>query len=99
MCVVAVTPALILFFFLLLRLPPRSTLFPYTTLFRSDRAPGHAGVHGGLGHRWRDGRDQPRVEWYRDNVVGPVFGARPIGGGDLVGDVLAGKIEIGRAHV
>src|SRR5438874_10014859 len=24
-----------LFFFLLLRLPPRSTLFPYTTLFRS----------------------------------------------------------------
>src|SRR5207244_11483147 len=25
------------FFFLLLRLPPRSTLFPYTTLFRSTR--------------------------------------------------------------
>src|SRR5438876_1941196 len=25
-----------LFFFLMLRLPPRSTLFPYTTLFRSD---------------------------------------------------------------
>src|SRR5690606_41831471 len=25
------------FFFLLLRLPPRSTLFPYTTLFRSMR--------------------------------------------------------------
>src|SRR5437762_6860649 len=24
-----------LFFFLMLRLPPRSTLFPYTTLFRS----------------------------------------------------------------
>src|SRR5689334_23815145 len=29
-------------FFLMIRLPPRSTLFPYTTLFRSakDRAPG-----------------------------------------------------------
>src|SRR5207248_11587979 len=27
------------FFFLMLRPPPRSTLFPYTTLFRSRRAP------------------------------------------------------------
>src|SRR5438477_11553148 len=27
-----------LFFFLMLRRPPRSTLFPYTTLFRSDLA-------------------------------------------------------------
>src|SRR5205809_931274 len=26
----------ILFFFLIIRRPPRSTLFPYTTLFRSD---------------------------------------------------------------
>src|SRR5204863_10100277 len=40
-------------FFLLLRPPPRSTLFPYTTLFRSDK--GHervaivAGVGPGLG--------------------------------------------------
>src|ERR1039458_3487736 len=27
-----------LFFFLMIRRPPRSTLFPYTTLFRSDLA-------------------------------------------------------------
>src|SRR5438132_14058936 len=27
---------LALFFFLMIRLPPRSTLFPYTTLFRSS---------------------------------------------------------------
>src|SRR5438552_10316496 len=27
-----------LFFFLMIRRPPRSTLFPYTTLFRSTRA-------------------------------------------------------------
>src|SRR3712207_9435387 len=27
----------ILFFFLMIRRPPRSTLFPYTTLFRSER--------------------------------------------------------------
>src|SRR5688572_33465342 len=28
-----------LFFFLMIRRPPRSTLFPYTTLFRSGSAP------------------------------------------------------------
>src|SRR3989442_7731160 len=28
----------IFFFFLMIRRPPRSTLFPYTTLFRSPRA-------------------------------------------------------------
>src|SRR3712207_6949951 len=28
---------LIFFFFLMIRRPPRSTLFPYTTLFRSDQ--------------------------------------------------------------
>src|SRR3712207_8476714 len=32
--------ACLLFFFLMIRRPPRSTLFPYTTLFRS-------GLHGG----------------------------------------------------
>src|SRR5438270_4778457 len=35
------------FFFLMVRRPPRSTLFPYTTLFRSIsayRAPGGAGI-------------------------------------------------------
>src|SRR3712207_8979892 len=30
---------LLCFFFLMIRRPPRSTLFPYTTLFRSRRAP------------------------------------------------------------
>src|SRR3712207_7763372 len=33
------------FFFLMIRRPPRSTLFPYTTLFRS--LPGGAGAAGG----------------------------------------------------
>src|SRR3712207_7264458 len=28
----------LVFFFLMIRRPPRSTLFPYTTLFRSQRA-------------------------------------------------------------
>src|SRR2546429_5335850 len=31
-------PVLFIFFFLMIRRPPRSTLFPYTTLFRSLRS-------------------------------------------------------------
>src|SRR3712207_7381784 len=40
------------FFFLMIRRPPRSTLFPYTTLFRSD-GPGrfHKDYPPPLGHR------------------------------------------------
>src|SRR5438876_9096914 len=34
-------------FFLMIRRPPRSTLFPYTTLFRSGRGLRHPGHHGG----------------------------------------------------
>src|SRR5258708_13813919 len=30
-----------IFFFLMIRRPPRSTLFPYTTLFRSESEPHH----------------------------------------------------------
>src|SRR6266576_6453288 len=37
-CVMVSTPLFLLFFFfLMIRRPPRSTLFPYTTLFRSSR--------------------------------------------------------------
>src|ERR1044071_10005595 len=32
------------FFFLMIRRPPRSTLFPYTTLFRSATRPGAKGI-------------------------------------------------------
>src|SRR5947209_20026892 len=35
------TPDLLSFFFLMIRQPPSSTLFPYTTLFRSDRSLPH----------------------------------------------------------
>src|SRR2546429_7210424 len=34
-CYAITTPSIIFFFFLMIRRPPRSTLFPYTTLFRS----------------------------------------------------------------
>src|SRR3712207_9443688 len=33
--------AVLSFFFLMIRRPPRSTLFPYTTLFRSVDTPGY----------------------------------------------------------
>src|SRR5688572_32681296 len=46
-----VLPTLVLFFFLLIRRPPRSTLFPYTTLFRSQRLFRDAELGGGLGDR------------------------------------------------
>src|SRR6266540_3983732 len=35
----APSPRIVFFFFLMIRRPPRSTLFPYTTLFRSLRSP------------------------------------------------------------
>src|SRR5256885_6532219 len=37
---------IIFFFFLMIRRPPRSTLFPYTTLFRSGHL--HGSEHGGF---------------------------------------------------
>src|SRR3989442_4133684 len=48
-----------LFFFLMIRPPPRSTLFPYTTLFRSPlrQAPHH---HPAAGHGGQVGKGQPQ---------------------------------------
>src|SRR6266498_5405556 len=54
----------VFFFFLMIRRPPRSTLFPYTTLFRSPRRPREShglqsGCHdgrpalGAMGPSWR----------------------------------------------
>src|SRR5206468_12611554 len=40
--------SLFLFFFLMLRPPPRSTLFPYTTLFRSRGLRGSVPVHNAV---------------------------------------------------
>src|SRR3712207_6968898 len=38
----------------MIRRPPRSTLFPYTTLFRSPTAPHHSQARGGPLPRGRD---------------------------------------------
>src|SRR5436309_6797099 len=48
------------FFFLMIRRPPRSTLFPYTTLFRSTVGQEGRGCHAGrTGHS----RGVPAAEW------------------------------------
>src|SRR2546426_6990524 len=39
----------------MIRRPPRSTLFPYTTLFRSGRSPHQSGRKGLSKHRWMVG--------------------------------------------
>src|SRR5256886_17478954 len=61
------------FFFLMIRRPPRSTLFPYTTLFRSRQEPGRPRGHDA----------QPaqvtQVTQYRPGALGddPTRGRRP----------------------
>src|SRR2546421_7759015 len=50
---------LIVFFFLMIRRPPRSTLFPYTTLFRSLQRDGRPRRHD---QRAQGGRDQCRLD-------------------------------------
>src|SRR3970282_2476928 len=42
----AAQPPRALFFFLMIRRPPRSTLFPYTTLFRSEHGRARGGLQG-----------------------------------------------------
>src|SRR5436853_2185050 len=56
-CVDVVLLVYLCFFFLMVRRPPLSTLFPYTTLFRSVAS---ARLRGSTGE-WR---------WLRDRVVG-----------------------------
>src|SRR3989454_5116874 len=74
----------------MIRRPPRSTLFPYTTLFRSGVAPGRRLVRRGELH----GNEGAALELHGR-------AERPTGGGDaLVGDEAggggAGKGELGR---
>src|SRR3989454_7643254 len=69
-----------LFFFLMIRRPPRSTLFPYTTLFRSRVHVGRIRRHllldrseGGAGRRPHDPGAQPgaRSEEHTSELQSP----------------------------
>src|SRR6267143_5039540 len=46
------------FFFLMIRRPPRSTLFPYTTLFRSPRRPHRRAPRRSRSRAWRRARSE-----------------------------------------
>src|SRR5256885_6218791 len=66
------------FFFLMIRRPPRSTLFPYTTLFRSAPAGGARSAHGTLQlptTRARARRGNPAVVPHRSAVCGGADGS------------------------
>src|SRR5258708_31166498 len=82
-------PTISSFFFLMIRRPPRSTLFPYTTLFRSLWWPLRRHAEGER-HLRLSGRGRGRAHYPRGRA-----GSR---GGRCRGRERAGK-EIGRAHV
>src|SRR5467141_5207969 len=73
----------VLFFFLMIRRPPRSTLFPYTTLFRSHRRGGPLraldGLRKGSAAALRAGRG---------------FGSAVLGGGAGPGALGAGRFPV-----
>src|SRR5256885_1608929 len=57
------------FFFLMIRRPPRSTLFPYTTLFRSGGRSGH-GFHEDLPRVSRVGEVDDHDLGFRQRTAG-----------------------------
>src|SRR5256885_7070739 len=62
--------AVLFFFFLMIRRPPRSTLFPYTTLFRSRKLRDkmyrwHSGYIGGL----REVRAETMLKTHPERVI------------------------------
>src|SRR5208282_6667921 len=64
------------FFFLMIRRPPRSTLFPYTTLFRSPRPNRHRGScrSGPPRDRYRQGdRKSTRLNSSHGSISYAVF--------------------------
>src|SRR6266571_1461238 len=56
------------FFFLMIRRPPRSTLFPYTTLFRSPRACRRRRARHGLRHAPRSRRSEEHTSELQSHV-------------------------------
>src|SRR5579864_9732608 len=62
------------FFFLMIRRPPRSTLFPYTTLFRSFPAPfGPMTANSSPGNTWKLDRKSTRLNSSHMSISYAVF--------------------------
>src|SRR3972149_9448144 len=65
-------------FFLMIRRPPRSTLFPYTTLFRSDKFPARVTITLTDGRKLQETRHFPdrkstRLNSSHSQISYPVF--------------------------
>src|SRR3712207_7118932 len=79
----------------MIRRPPRSTLFPYTTLFRSGRGGSIAGVVGAVGGRCcrRPGR-----EIAREVYAGETDEASGTGSTDAVGSLDRKSTRLNSSH-
>src|SRR5256885_11607678 len=55
----------------MIRRPPRSTLFPYTTLFRSVRGAAHTGEREGAGNGGSEGAAHGRSEEHTSELQSP----------------------------
>src|SRR5260370_13771608 len=78
---------MLLFFFLMIRRPPRSTLFPYTTLFRSDfigirvnraKKSGMVNITSSVNSRERSGINTTGYNDHADRKSGSAGMPRPI---------------------
>src|SRR5713101_8479116 len=91
----------VFFFFLMIRRPPRSTLFPYTTLFRSSAA-----AHAVVDERLQAGREALRLALpvaddrsRTDDESGPVVARPSLGEQQAEGlDRLAEAHVVGQAR-
>src|SRR3712207_8338257 len=81
-----------LFFFLMIRRPPRSTLFPYTTLFRSDRAQVQGEAPARIGH----GTEHPERGRRDEGVAHPKIRHEPEG---LLGDRKSTRLNSSHANI
>src|SRR2546430_15560947 len=64
----------VFFFFLMIRRPPRSTLFPYTTLFRSAEI-AVMGPKGAVEILYKDDATETRETEYREKFAHPYLAA------------------------
>src|SRR5437588_12552284 len=84
----------LLFFFLMIRRPPRSTLFPYTTLFRSLKCEIAASRSAG---RLSDGGPPCSLGWCRSirlaHILTAVRGERPLRPDRIAGFLSQGRRE------
>src|SRR2546422_10170073 len=91
-----------MFFFLMIRRPPRSTLFPYTTLFRSpgDAAGGHGASQVSLPAGRLTLEERPNAQHdsgQHDQIKGPAPAKR--GTGDLLTQYVAQSAADRDCHI